>query len=160
MREGKHMNVAKKFFIAVLLSALPALAAAQTLTEPTVKELIASIDKAIAAKDVNGIAQHMTDNVEITVVISSGGRTQKSKLSKPDYVKALRDTWGMATNYMYRRSNETIVINNNVATVSADVVENMTINNQHSRTRTRETATIELINGVPKITKITGSTSI
>jgi hypothetical protein len=154
------VNKARTFFFAVLLLGLPAFAGAQTLTEKSVKDLMLKIDKAIASKDVSVFAQTMSENAEVVITVSAGGNQQKTRMNKAEYLAALRGGWSMASTYVYRRSNEKIAISGNIATVTADVVENMSVNGQHIRARTRSTATIELVDGAPKVTKVVGNTSM
>ena len=69
----------------------------------------------------------------------------------------LQKGWYMYTNYKYSKIN--IVINNK-ALVSADVQESIIVQGQKLSCASKEEAIIEMVNGVPLITKIIGYTSI
>lgn len=138
----------------------PAFAEAQGITEKAVKELMQKMDRATAGKDANSVDRMLSENVAITVRISAGGNTQTTRMNKAEYMANLRNAWAAASNYSYRRNNESIAISGNTATVSADVTESMTVSGHTIRTQTRETATIELVDGMAKITKITGNVSM
>lgn len=81
-------------------------------------------------------------------------------MSKAEYLANLGTTWAVATNYFCRRSNERIVISGNAATITADVVETFTIRGNTMRTRTSETAPLELVDGAARVTRMAGNASM
>ena len=137
-----------------------AVANAQSLTEKTIKNLIAKADQAIVDKDVKGLGKLMSDSAVFTINLSTGAGTRREKMNKAQYLDNLNYTWTATSNYSYRRNNERISISGNMGTVTADVKEGMVMNGQYVRMNSVETATIELVNGVPLITKVTANSSM
>lgn len=154
------MGIARNLFIALcLLTSSSSIAAISQLTEQSVRQLLAKVDKAIASHDVDLLGQTLSDDVEITMVMTAGGRTQRATLNKAQYLKAVRDTWAAASNYTYRRSNERITITGGTATVKSEVLESLVMENQLMRTMSQETATIAMVKGTPVATRIVATTT-
>ncbi|MDF3031729.1 MAG: hypothetical protein K0R03_2287 [Moraxellaceae bacterium] len=155
------MGAARNLFIAVcLMASSSSIAAVSQLTEHAVRQLLAKVDKAITTQDVKLLGESLSDNVEITLVISAGGQTQRATMNKAQYLEAARTTWASASNYTYRRSNERIAIAGSTATVQAEVLESMVMGSQLIRSVTQETATVELVNGVAVATKVVGYSTL
>lgn len=130
------------------------------ISEAHVSKLLAQVDAAIQKKSPSGIAATLSDELMVKINIHAGGRQRTIRVGKHEYISMLRQGWDMATSYSYSRRNEKIAISGNAATVSADITETMTIQGQRMRTTTREVATIEMVNGVPLITKISADSTM
>ena len=134
---------------------------AEGIDENTVEDIMAGIEQAILDKDVNGIARYLSDDVSITVTFSIGDQDQVAKLTKAEYVSALRETWAAYQNYVYEKTNVVIdIVNGSKAVVKSDVSESMTIHNQTISANSREEATVEMINGKPLFTRIVAHTTM
>ena len=134
---------------------------AEAIDENTVEDIMAGIEQAIVDKDVNGIARYLSDDVSITVTFSIGDQDQVAKLTKAEYVSALRETWAAYQNYVYEKTNVAIdIVNGSKAVVKSDVSESMTIHNQTISANSREEATVEMINGKPLFTRIVAHTTM
>ena len=145
------------FTLLIFASAMPF---AQELTEASVQTLLTEVDKAIASKNVTMLANYLSDSAEFAGVLYVNGKSQTYHFKKPEYVKMLRTTWPLISNYKYKRNNQTIVFKDGKAIITADIVESMIVRGSYASYRTHETATVELVEGAPKLTKATASSSL
>lgn len=148
--------------IAILASiAFSVVGYAGGLTEHSVRELIARVDGAANAMNIAPIAESLSDDVVISMTISVNGQRHTLRPSKREYLEMLRQGWAAASSYQYRRESLDIRLESeNRARVTAEVTESMVIQGQYIRGNTREEATIELLDGEPKVTKLVGSTTM
>ena len=144
----------------VLLLLAPSLGFAQAVEEPAVRKMLAEVDRAIAERNVDAVAHHLSESATFTVEINVDGQAQRATVSKPEYVTALRQTWSAVDDYTYRRSNEKISIRGGRAVVTATVVETMTLQGKTIKTTSQETAVIEMVAGRPQLTSATAKTEI
>ena len=150
----------KRLFLLACLAVCSSAVFAQNLTEKAVRDLMAKVDQAAVRKDAETVSKTLSDSVEIIMMISHGGQTQRMAMRKDQYMAALRQGWAVSSNYTYRRANEKIVLNGPKAYVSSEVFESMVINGQSLSTSSKESATIELINGTPLVTKVFATASL
>jgi hypothetical protein len=150
----------KRLFLIACLAICSTAVFAQNLTEKAVRDLMVKVDQAAARKDADTVSKTLSDAVEITMMISYGGQTQRLSMNKDQYMAALRQGWAASSNYTYRRANEKIVLSGSKAYVSSEVFESMVINGQPLRTSSKESATLELINGALLVTKVFATASM
>ena len=128
------------------------------LTEKSVRGLISQIDKAIASMNADQVGDALSDNVSITLNISTGGQKSVLRPSKHEYLTLVKEGWSQSTNYKYNSTNQKISLTGNKALITADIYESMTVQGQTISVTSKEEVTVELINGNPRITKIVGFT--
>ncbi len=133
-------------------------ASAADLSEQAVKQVIASFDAANAAKNGQQIVSLMVDDVELTLHIDAQGQQQVIELTKPEYAALLQQSWDMAANYQYSRSNLAIQMQGNKALVTADIKESMTVQGQNISALTKTETVVESVDGKAMITRVTGFT--
>lgn len=148
------------FTSALLMCALliSSVSYAEGLTEKSVRGLISQIDKAIASMNADHVGEALSDNVSITMNISTGGQTSVLRPSKHEYLTMLKEGWSQFTNYKYNRTNLKISLIGNKALITADIFESMTVQGRNISGTSKEEVIVELINGNPRITKIVGYT--
>ena len=129
-------------------------AVAQSTSEAAVREFLARLDSAIAAKNVAEVGKLLSENAQFSGTISAGGRTRTINGNKAQYVAALKETWAQASNYIYRRSNQEILVSGAKAIVTADVFESMIVQGQYVAVRAKEVLTLEQSNGVLLVTDV------
>jgi hypothetical protein len=126
------------------------------LTEKTVFDLMQKVDNATSSLNIAPIAEILSDNVAITMIVTTQGQTEVLKPTKQEYLSMLQDSWSMYTNYKYVRTNVKIKLESeNRAQVTADVEESMTVQGQNITGQSKEDVTVELVAGKPKITRVT-----
>jgi len=130
------------------------------LTEKSVRGLMSQIDKAIASMNADRVGEALSDNVSITMNISTGGQKSVLKPSKQEYLTLLKEGWSQFTNYKYNRTTLKISLIGNKALITSDIYESMTMQGQNISGTSKEEATVELINGNPRITKVVGYTEM
>lgn len=150
---------------AIVLSALlllaPSLGLGQTFDEPTVRKIMADIDRASAARDIAGVARHLSEGATLTVEMEADGQPQRLTMSKPEYIEAIRQAWAGVETYDYRRSNVKISLSGgNRAVVTATVVETVTMQGKTMRTTSAETSVVELVAGKPLVTSVFAKTQM
>lgn len=139
---------------------ISSLSYAEGLTEKSVRGLISQIDKAVVSMNADHVGEALSDNVSITMNISTGGQKSVLMPSKHEYLTMLKEGWSQCTNYKYNRTNLKISLIGNKALITSDIYESMTVQGQNISGTTKEEATVELINGNPRITKIVGYTKM
>jgi hypothetical protein len=132
----------------------PTQKAASGVTEAQAKHLLAQMDQAIAARNVDGVTRWIADDVRISGALEASGQSTPFAYNKDEYAKALFDVWGAASQYSYKREDQVIRIQGQSALVTAQVIEQTQIGRQRIRTVTQERATIELRQGQPRITRL------
>jgi len=140
------------FFVIILFTS--AISVASGLSEDSVNELLERVDNAAVNLNAEEISNALSNNVQITINISSQGKTQVLKLSKQEYIDMLKQGWSMYKNYKYSKSNVKINIQGSAAYVSADIKESMTVQGQDISGNSKEDLTIELVNGRVLITSV------
>jgi len=144
----------KIFYSTVFLLALliPSVACqAAELTESTVSRMIALIDSAALRKDVNTLAQLVSDDVDISVESSD----RVTHMGKAQYFDSLQKSWSQTKNTTYSRNNIRITLEGpNKASFSSDVLESFTLNGDFYSGKTAEESVVEVRNGHALVTKI------
>lgn len=140
--------------LGVLACSGPTLGHAAPLTEATVRALLTKVDAAIPARDFSAVAALLAPGVTITVDSTVTGQVPHVSLSRSEYLTMLQQTWAQASDYTYRRSNQKIVIKTHQAIVTSDISESLTANRLVMITNSKETMTIERINGQLQATAI------
>lgn len=144
-------------FMCITISVI---ASAATLTEAAVKEFIEKVDHAAVTLNANEISDALSNDAVIIMNIKMQGQDHVMKPSKNEYITMLQQGWSTYENYKYAKSNVIIKIQGNIAFVTANVKESMTVQGKDVTGESKEEVTIELINGKPLITKVVGYTSM
>jgi hypothetical protein len=140
--------------MSLLLTLATQVAAAAGLNEGSVKKLMAAVDQATVTRDVAAIDHYLADEVAIVVILDMGRGPQRVELGKAEYIGMVRDVWAKASDYRYERTNQRIEIKEGRATVTADIVEAVTIGGQQMDTRSHETTIIEMVDGRLQATSV------
>ena len=135
-----------------LLLATPTLA--QDLAQSSVKQFMATLDAAIASRDIETVATCVAENAMFSGSKHVDGQMRMFRMNKTQYLKALALTWGNASSYTYERTNEKIAINGDQATVTADIADSAVIQEQTLSSKVSETATVESVDGRLMITQV------
>jgi hypothetical protein len=137
---------------AALLCCPPLLA--QELNESALIAFTAKIDAAIMRRDIDTIVEHVADHAVISGTVKVQGQMRTIRMNKAQYREMLTLTWSAVSSYTYERTNEKISINGDQAIITADIAETMVAQGQQIRTRTRERATVESIDGKLMLTAL------
>jgi hypothetical protein len=135
-----------------LLSFAACPAFAQAMEEATIRRLIAEVDRALAARNLDAVAHHISETARLTVETNVGGNVERITMSKAEYVDAIRLTWATVDEYDVRRSNVRISLTGGRATITSTVSESITVRGKTLRTTSTDTSIVELIDGRPQVT--------
>lgn len=127
---------------------------ATEVSEASVTALVAQLDKAISARDAEGVGRLISPGVKMTWVVSVNGVRQVAHLNKAQYMEMLRAGWAQAEEYSYERKNTTIRVSGGRAMLSGTVIERMRLGGERITGRSTESATVELVGGRLLITEI------
>lgn len=130
------------------------------LTEESVKQIMSRLDKAANDRNAQAVAKELSNNVSITLNISMRGQKQVLKPSKQRYISMLQQGWAKYSDYEYSRSNMKIAIKGDKALVSAVVHESMTVHGRNVSGSAKEEVIIELVDGKPIVTGVSGQVSL
>ena len=146
------MKIAMKLAVFVMAFMCALAVQAQNITQDEVNKYVSALDDAIRARNAAALGGFISDSASFVMTISAGGQTQTMRLGKREYLGLLNDTWSVATNYQYRRSNTKIALAGNKAKVSADIAESVVMDGRTISTRSSETVTLERVNGKLQLT--------
>lgn len=150
------MNFAKRFLISMLATMISCAVSAEEISRQQVSEFIAAMDRAIENRDADTLEAAIAENAQFTAHVTLGGQVQKVQMGKGQYIDSVRNVWAQSTTYSYRRANDVITFSGRSANVVSDVIEEITVGGQTVRSTSHETATIELVNGKPLLTRVVG----
>jgi len=130
------------------------------LTEESVRQIMSRLDRAVNDRNAKAVANELSNNVSITLNFSMRGQKQVLKPSKQRYISMLEQGWAKYSNYKYSRSNMTIAIKGDKALVSAVVHESMTVQGRNVSGSAKEEVIVELVDGKPVVTGVSGQVSL
>ena len=133
------------FLTSALTCSSPLLA--EDLVVRDLKAFTARIDAATASCDVDTIIDRISPLATISGTGFAQGDMRMFRMNKSQYRELLTLSCAEATNYKYTRTNESISIDGEQATITADVAESWVIKGQTISTKVREKAVVELIDG-------------
>ena len=120
---------------------------AEELVVGDLKAFTARMDAATARCDVDTVVGRIAPLAIISGTGFAQGDMRMFRMNKTEYGQLLARSCTVFTSYQYERTNETISIDRDQATITADVAETMVYNGQRVSTRHREKAVVELIDG-------------
>jgi len=137
----------------------PLLSIGAGLNDEMIHGLVSQYEKAAKAQDISLVVDTLSEEVEIKSSFTAQGQTQHFSMTKQEYIDNAKESWALTQNYRYKVKDIAIeYINEEKASVKSTVTESMTIGPQYIKTTTKEVMIVELVDGSPLITKITGST--
>jgi ketosteroid isomerase-like protein len=144
----------KTLLLSLLILVLPAANAADALNQDNIRAMYAELTAAAQAKDVEGVLRHMTEDAR--VLIKDSGSNLDMDLDMTMYRDLLQQGWGAIEGYQVTVSIDSIDVaaDGQSATVIDQTQESYQAQGQTLQTSTRETATLRLVDGAPKISLI------
>lgn len=144
----------KTLLLSLLILVLPAANAADALNQDNIRAMYAELTAAAQAKDVEGVLRHMTEDAR--VLIKDPGSNLDMDLDMTMYRDLLQQGWGAIEGYQVSVSIDSIDVaaDGQSATVIDQTQESYQAQGQTLQTSTRETATLRLVDGAPKISLI------
>ncbi|MDX1408590.1 MAG: hypothetical protein R3330_10670 [Saprospiraceae bacterium] len=130
------------------------------LQEKDVLQLMAKVDEAINARDAGGGVAQMGDDVEIIMHMTVQGQKTVMRPSRDEYQAMIAMSWQQYSEYDYQRDNVMISLEDDKAEVSATITETIGYQGQSMTGHSKEVATVEMVEGAPKITRVVGHTSM
>lgn len=142
----------KTLFFTLLMLLLPAAHAADRLSEDNIRAMYAELTAAAQARNVEGVLQHMSEDARVQIKDPSGDLD----LDMGMYRDLLQQGWSVIEGYQMTISIENIEVaaDGQSATVIDQTQESYQMQGQSMQTSSRETATLRLIDGEPKISLI------
>ncbi len=131
--------------VSALISSSPLLA--EDLVVSDLKAFMAKMDAAGARCDIDTIVDRISPLAVISGTTLAQGDAMYFRANKSQYGELMKQTCAQTTNLKSTRTNETISIDRDQATITADVAETWTLNGQTISHKVREKAVIELIDG-------------
>lgn len=144
----------KALVFGLLMLLLPAAHAAEALTPDSICAMYAEMTAAAQARDIEGVLRHMTEDAR--VLIKDSGNNLDLDLDMTMYRDLLQQGWGAIEGYQVTISIDSIEVaaDGQSATVIDQTQESYQAQGQTLQTSTRETATLRLVDGAPKISLI------
>lgn len=147
----------KPLMLALLLLAAPLANAADALTEQNIRAMYGELIAAAAAKDIEGVLSHMSEDVRISIETPSemGGNME---MDRRQYRDLLTQGWDGVEDYRLEADIHSIEIaaDGQTAKVVDLTTESMHIQGMPVKASTLETATLQLIDGKPRFSRIDG----
>lgn len=149
-----------KVLVFAALVAVSFTAPAQDLTESEVKAVLDRMDAAVAKRDVDAIGRLLSAGAQLSGTLKVGAEAQTFSYNKPEYLQSLRESWAQLVDYGYQRSNPVIVVSGRAATATADVLETLVFPAGKMSVKSRESVTLERVDGAVLITRVVAEASM
>ena len=130
------------------------------LTKSSVESFMTKIDKALHARDIDTLADSMSDTIQIFITVDIQGQKQTVQLSKDQYIDSIKQTLAIASDYSYDLTVTNIEIKGDKSFVKATSKEKTTVQGQTISGTTTSEGVIEIIDGKFQMTNLTGQTTI
>ncbi|UUY07390.1 DUF4440 domain-containing protein [Pseudomonas sp. J452] len=142
----------KQLLLALMMLVVPVAHAADRLSEDNIRAMYGELTAAAQAKDIEGVLRHMSEDARVQIKAPSGDLD----LDMTMYRDLLQQGWGAIDGYQVTVSIESIEVaaDGQSATVIDQTQESYQAQGQTLQTSTRETATLRLVDGEPKISLI------
>lgn len=142
----------KKLALSLLCLFAPLAHADSALTETNIRTLYDDITAAASQRNVDGVLAHMSEDVSIKISAAKGS----VELDAGKYRQLLTQGWGGLDSYQMSMDIQKIEIaeDGQSATVTDATTETMSMRGHEMTAGMDETATLRLIDGEPKITRI------
>jgi phage antirepressor YoqD-like protein len=148
------MRAMMRFALILLAVVAPTVSYAADISEASVMALIAQLDKAILARDPEAVGILVSAEADISVTITENGVKQSFRMNKAQYIEGLKATWAQTEKYAYERKNVKVQTSGGKATVTATVVERMSVGGNRIVSNSNESAVIESVRGTLLLTKV------
>jgi ketosteroid isomerase-like protein len=142
----------KKLALSLLCLFAPFVHADPALTENSIRNLYDQVAAAASQRDIDATLEHMSEDVRIHISTAKGSLD----LDATQYRQLLKQGWSGLDAYRMEVAIESIEIaeDGQSATVKDTTKETLTMNGHEMSTGMQETASLRLIDGMPKITRI------
>lgn len=147
------MRAMMRFSLMLLAVGASTVSYAADISEASVMAFIAQLDKAILARDAEAVGILVRANAEISVTITENGVKQSLRMNKAQYIEGLKAAWAQVDEYAYERKNVKVHTSGGKATVTATVVEKMSVGGNRIASSSNESAVIESVRGRLLLTK-------
>lgn len=149
-----------KIIYAVVIALLFSACSHSGISEKDVNDFMAKADSAIAAKNADEFAGLMSNSVLVNMSVSQNGSAQNTSLGKAAYIELMKQSWSVAQDYRYERTNVKISIQGNKATVSDDMHESMVVQGKRVSADSKETTILVREKGKLVILRVDASVSM
>lgn len=149
-----------KVLVFAALAAFSFAVPAQDLSESEVRGVLDRMDAAVAKRDVDAIGRLLSAGAQLSGTLKVGAGAQTFRYNKSQYLQNLRDSWAQLVDYRYRRSNVVIVVSGRAATATADVHETLVLPAGTMSVKSRESVTLERLDGAVLITRVVAQGSM
>lgn len=146
----------KALLFSLLMLTLPVANAADRLTEDGIRALYDQLTAAAQARDVEGVARHMSEDARVRIKAADAGGDLD--LDLPKYRELMQQGWNNLDGYQVNVTITQIDIaaDGQSATVQDVTEERYQAQGQSAQSRTLGTATLRLVDGEPKVSRIDG----
>ena len=135
---------------------------AENEKDTQVHTMLSEIDKAIANKDADTIAQYLDENIHIIMKVTMGDNDQVFQFDKDEYLQTMKDGWDVTEEYTYTRDKVEIeyIGNGNKAVVTASVYELSVVAGRPMAALSHEKILIEFRTQGPIVINLTANTTV
>lgn len=143
-----------KVLVFAALAAVSFAVPAQDLTESEVKAVLDRMEAANSRRDVDTIGRFLSEDAQISGTLAVGTDVQPFRYNKQEYLQSLRDAWALLVDLRSQSSNQVIVVSGRVATVTYDARITMVVPAGEMHSRSRDTLTLERLDGAVLVTRV------
>lgn len=142
-----------KVLVFAALAALSFAVPAQDLSEIEVKAVLDRMKDATLKRDVDAVGRFLSEGVVMSGTLTVGTDVQPIRYTKQEYLQGLRDTWALLVDLRLEHANRVIVVSGRVATVTYDARITMVVPAGEMHVKSRDTVTLERLEGGLLITR-------
>ena len=141
------------------IAILPATAAANAISKDEVREMLAAMDAAVLAEDMNTFGDYLSEDIKMTIDVQNQGNIYRRTMGKQDFLTALYQSLIRLDAYELTRENIKIKIKSpTTAAVTSRLIETIIIGDRQSTGVTHDNFIIERIGGSLQVTAFSSKT--
>jgi ketosteroid isomerase-like protein len=127
-----------------------------TLSKPQIERVLAEMESALLRQDAAGVVQYFSDDIDITLQITTPQGTETVHMDKAAYLESLQQSFQDGSDYHYDRLSTTIELSadGQTAIVAVAVKEQVTLGSEVMEAQSQQVSHFRASPNGPEITRV------
>lgn len=135
-----------RYILVITISLLPAVAQAAPITKKEVREMLAAMDAAVLAEDMNKFGDYLSEDIQMVVDLQNQGNIYRRTMGKQDFLTALYQSIIRLDAYDLTRENIKIKVKSpTTVAVTSRLIETIIVGDRQSTGVTQDNFIIERV---------------
>lgn len=148
-----------RYILIFCVAILPATASASAITKDEIRKMLAAMDAAVLAEDMNTFGDYLSEDIKMVVDLQNQGNIYRRTMGKQDFLTALYQSIIRLDAYELTRENIKIKIKTpKKAAVTSRLIETIIIGDMQSTGVTHDNFIIELVGDSLQVTAYSSKT--